>query len=137
MRRKKALKLRHKIVKETLNHKGPYLTNRRAIDLWFRYINRAVFNNELPDFDKIIIKKWLKQAMGQVCAYPDKDPKRFELEMLRKYNTKRDFIETLAHEMIHLYQFALKKDTGNHNRIFYSFRPRFKFIGEKYADCSG
>lgn len=129
MRRKKALKLRHKIVKETLNHKGPYLTNRRAIDLWFRYINRAVFNNELPDFDKIIIKKWLKQAMGQVCAYPDKDPKRFELEMLRKYNTKKDFIETLAHEMIHLYQFTLKKDTGNHNRIFYSFRPRFKFIG--------
>lgn len=129
MRRKKALKLRHKIVKETLNHKGPYLTNRRAIDLWFRYINRAVFNNELPNFDKIIIKKWLKQAMGQVCAYPDKDPKRFELEMLRKYNTKKDFIETLAHEMIHLYQFALKKDTGNHNSIFYSFRPRFKFIG--------
>ena len=129
MRRKKALKLRHKIVKETLNHKGPYLTNRRAIDLWFRYINRAVFNNELPDFDKIIIKKWLKRAMGQVCAYPDKDPKRFELEMLRKYNTKKDFIETLAHEMIHLYQFALKKDTGNHNSIFYSFRPRFKFIG--------
>ena len=129
MRRKKALKLRHKIVKETLNHKGPYLTNRRAIDLWFRYINRAVFNNELPNFDKIIIKKWLKRAMGQVCAYPDKDPKRFELEMLRKYNSKRDFIETLAHEMIHLYQFALKKDTGNHNSMFYSFRSRFKFIG--------
>jgi len=129
MRRKKALKLRHKIVKETLNHRGPYLTNRRAIDLWFRYINRAVFNNELPNFDKIIIKKWLKKAVGQVCAYPDRDPKRFELEMLRKYNTKKEFIETLAHEMIHLYQFALKKDTGNHNSIFYSFRPRFKFIG--------
>jgi hypothetical protein len=88
-----------------------------------------VFNNELPNFDKIIIKKWLKKAVGQVCAYPDRDPKRFELEMLRKYNTKKDFIETLAHEMIHLYQFALKKDTGNHNSIFYSFRPRFKFIG--------
>ncbi len=129
MRRKKALKLRHRIVKETLNHKGPYLTNRRAIDLWFRYINRAVFNNELPDFDKIVIKKWLKRAMGQVCAYPDKNPTRFELEMLKKYNNKRDFIETLAHEMIHLYQFALKKDTGNHNTTFYSFRPRFKFIG--------
>lgn len=129
MRRKKALKLRRKIVKETLDHKGPYLTNRRVIDLWFRYINRAVFNNELPNFDKIIIKKWLKRAMGQVCAYPAKSPKLIELEMLRQYNTKRDFIETLAHEMIHLYQFALKKDTGNHNSIFYSFRPKFKFIG--------
>jgi hypothetical protein len=129
MRRKKALKLRRKIQAETLGHKGPYLTSRRAIDLWFRYINRAVFDNHLPNFDKIIIKKWLKQAMGQVCAYPDKNPKRFELEMLKKYNTKRDFIETLAHEMIHLYQMKIKNDTGNHNSIFYSFRPRFKFIG--------
>ena len=116
-------------MEETLNHKGPYITSRRAIDLWFRYINKAVFNNELPNFHKITIKKWLKRAMGQVCAYPDKNPKRFELEMLKKYHNKRDFIETLAHEMIHLYQFALKKDTGNHNSTFYSFRPRFKFIG--------
>ena len=129
MRRKRALKLRRKIQVETLNDRGPYLTNRRAIDLWFRYINRAVFDNKLPNFDNIIIKKWLKRAMGQVCAYPDKNPKRFELEMLKKYHSKRDFIETLAHEMIHLYQFALKKDTGNHNSTFYSFRPRFKFIG--------
>jgi hypothetical protein len=109
MRRKRAIKLRRKIKAETLNDRGPYLTNRRAIDLWFRYINRAVFDNQLPDFDKIIIKKWLKKAMGQVCAYPDKNPKRFELEMLKKYHSKRDFIETLAHEMIHLYQFALKE----------------------------
>jgi len=129
MRRKRALKLRRKIQVETLNNRGPYLTSRRAIDLWFRYINGAVFDNQLPNFDKIIIKKWLKQAMGQVCAYPDKNPNRFELEMLKKYNTKRDFIETLAHEMIHLYQMGLKKDSGNHNSIFYSFRPRFKFIG--------
>ena len=129
MRRKRALKLRRKIQVETLNDKGPYLTNRHAIDLWFRYINRAVFDNQLPNFHKILIKKWLKRAMGQVCAYPDKNPKRFELEMLKKYRTKRDFIETLAHEMIHLYQFALKKDPGNHNSMFYSFRSRFKFIG--------
>ena len=87
MRRKRAIKLRRKIQVETLNDRGPYLTNRRAIDLWFRYINRAVFDNELPNFHKILIKKWLKQAMGQVCAYPDKNPKRFELEMLKKYRT--------------------------------------------------
>ena len=129
MRRKRAIKLRRKIQVETLNDRGPYLTNRRAIDLWFRYINRAVFDNRLPDFDKIIIKKWLKQAMGQVCAYPYINPTRFELEMLKKYKTKRDFIETLAHEMIHLYQMSVKNNSGNHNSMFYSFKPRFKFIG--------
>jgi hypothetical protein len=129
MRRKRALKLRRKIQVETLNDKGPYVTSRRAIDLWFRYINRAVFDNQLPNFHKITIKKWIKQAVGQVCAYPDINPTRFELDMLKKYNTKRDFIETLAHEMIHLYQMSVKNNSGNHNSMFYSFKPRFKFIG--------
>ena len=118
MRRKRAIKLRRKIQVETLNDRGPYLTNRRAIDLWFRYINRAVFDNELPNFHKILIKKWLKQAMGQVCAYPDKNPKRFELEMLKKYHSKRDFIETLAHEMIHLYQFAFEEGHRQSQQYF-------------------
>ena len=131
MRRKRAIKLRHKIQVETLNDRGPYLTNRRAIDLWFRYINRAVFDNQLPNFHKILIKKWLKRAMGQVCAYPDKNPKRFELEMLKKYHSKRDFIETLAHEMIHLYQFTQLNDNGAHNKLFYSFKPKLKSVGLK------
>jgi len=129
MRRKRAIKLRRKIQVETLNDRGPYVTSRRAIDLWFRYINRAVFDNQLSNFHKITIKKWIKQAVGQVCAYPDINPTRFELDMLKKYNTKRDFIETLAHEMIHLYQMSVKNNSGNHNSMFYSFKPRFKFIG--------
>ena len=112
-----------------LAHKGPYLTSVRSINLWFRYLNRALFNNQLPPFDKIILKKWLKRAVGQVCLYPDKNPTRFDLEMLRKYDSKKDFVDTLAHEMVHLYQMSCRKDSGNHNKLFYSFKPKLKFIG--------
>ena len=129
MQKRKALKLRRKIKIATMNDRGPYVTTKRSINFWFKYINKQLFDDQLPPFDRIIIKKWLKKAIGQVCTYPDKNPKRFDLEMLKKYKTKKEFIDTLAHEMIHLYQMACRKDTGNHNKLFYSFKPKFKFIG--------
>ena len=44
-------------------------------------------------------------------------------------SNKKEFVETLAHEMIHLYQMNYKGDTGNHNKLFYSFRPKLNNIG--------
>jgi hypothetical protein len=38
-------------------------------------------------------------------------------------------VDTLAHEMVHLYQMNYAGDTGNHNRLFYSYRPKFNRIG--------
>lgn len=68
--------------------------------------------------------------MGQVIQYEytRKGTKILKLEMDKKYDTKKDFIETLAHEMIHLHQFLIN-DTGNHNKLFYSFKPKLKYVG--------
>ena len=41
----------------------------------------------------------------------------------------KEFVETLAHEMIHLWQMNHKGDTGNHNKLFYSFRPKLNRLG--------
>jgi hypothetical protein len=41
-----------------------------------------------------------------------------------------EFVNTLGHEMIHLYQLQNCNDTGNHNAsLFYSLKPRLKAIG--------
>ena len=53
----------------------------------------------------------------------------FCLEMQPSYENKKEFLTTLGHEMIHLWQQTIKKDTGNHNSLFYSFRPRFRKLG--------
>ena len=45
------------------------------------------------------------------------------------YKSKKDFVDTLGHEMVHLYQMANKGDSGNHNKLFYSFEPKLKSIG--------
>ena len=41
----------------------------------------------------------------------------------------KEFVDTLGHEMVHLYQMANVGDPGNHNKLFYSFRPKLNRIG--------
>ena len=48
--------------------------------------------------------------------------------MMPKYKNKLEFLNTLAHEMVHLWQQTVMKDTGNHNKLFFSFRSKFKKI---------
>ena len=60
----------------------------------------------------------------------DKTDITFAIEMHTKYPTFRDFVETLAHEMVHLYQMTVLKDPySNHNANFYSFKNKFKSAG--------
>jgi hypothetical protein len=71
------------------------------------------------------------KCWGQVCIYEwkRKGTRQYHLEMLPEYPTKKDFVDTLGHEMVHLYQMANVGDSGNHNALFYSFKPKLKQIG--------
>ncbi len=54
----------------------------------------------------------------------------YRIELHNRYPTWKDFIETLAHEMVHLYQMQVWKDPySNHNSNFYSWRNYFKQHG--------
>jgi len=99
-------------------------------------INKSVFKNKLSPFNEILIKKIYKdktdkKCYGQVTAWTwkRKGTVQYWLEMLPSYRDKREFVDTLGHEMVHLYQMANIGDTGNHNKIFYSFRPKLNKIG--------
>ena len=110
---------------------------------WFRVINRGLFNSRLPMVE-IQIKK-LHKDWGRCVANWDnrKTPKgkfdqrkipyhidvEYYIELHVKFPTWRDFIDTLAHEMIHLWQMNHIGDTGNHNKLFYSFRPKLNRLG--------
>ena len=52
--------------------------------------------------------------------------------MLPTYPDKRDFMDTLVHEMVHLYQMTIVKDPySNHNKHFYAFTKKFINAGLK------
>ena len=123
-----------RILKRELSKRTKYKTTYKDIKYYFIMINKVVFKNKLSPFNDILIKniRYPKiTCMGQVVAWEwkRKGTRQFHLEMLPYYRDKREFVDTLGHEMVHLYQMANIGDTGNHNKIFYSFRPKLNKIG--------
>ena len=117
---------------------------------WFRYINRALFNSRLP-MVHIQVRK-LHNDWGRCVANWDnrKTPKgkfdqriipyhidvEFYIELHCKFPKWKDFIETLAHEMVHLYQMTWVKDPyANHNANFFAWRNKFKMSGLGLTRC--
>ena len=130
--KQKVLTVRKKL-KPLLSLKRKYNTTYTDIKKYFKMLNLGIFDNKLSSFNQIEIKELkYSKCMGQVIQFEwkRKGTKLHKLEMDLQYNTKKDFLETLAHEMVHLYQF-LNNDTGNHNKLFYSFAPKIKSIGLK------
>jgi len=121
-----------KTLKRELVSNRKYTTTYKDIKKYFKMLNKTIFKNVLMPFNDIQLKdlKWQK-CYGQVILWEwkGKGTVQFHLQMLPKYRNKKEFVETLAHEMIHLYQMNYKGDTGNHNKLFYSFRPKLNNIG--------
>ena len=125
-----------KVIKRELASNRKYKTTYKDIKYYFKMINKAVFKNKLAPFNEIQIKKIYKDETKKFCygqvttwVWERKGTQQFWLEMLPTYRNKKEFVETLAHEMIHLWQMNIKGDTGNHNKLFYSFRPKLNKLG--------
>ena len=128
-------KIKTKLKRELVSNRK-YKTTYKDIKYYFNLINRTVFKGKLSPFNDIKIKKIYKDVSkkhcyGQVIAweYRRKGTRVYHLEMLPYYRNKKEFVDTLGHEMVHLYQMANVGDTGNHNKLFYSFRPKLNEIG--------
>ena len=121
------IRVKKKILKETELSDKKYIVTYRDIKKYFKYFNKILFNDKLSNFNDIQIKRLFK-ASGQCVeniSY-SKGTSFFVLEMMPKYINKTEFLNTLSHEMVHLWQQTVMKDTGNHNKLFFSFKPKFK-----------
>ena len=125
-----------KVLKRELASNRKYKTTYKDVKKYFKVLNKALFKNILQPFNDIQIKKIYKDESKKFCygqvttwVWERKGTQQFWLEMLPTYRNKKEFVETLAHEMIHLWQMNIKGDTGNHNKLFYSFRPKLNKLG--------
>jgi hypothetical protein len=87
-----------------------YKTTYKDIKKYFNLINHGVFHNELAPFNDIQIKDLTRQKVyGQVVIFKQtrKGTQQLKLEMSDyMYSCFSEFINTLGHEMVHLYQLA-------------------------------
>lgn len=125
-----------RILKREFSVERKYKTTYKDINKFFKMINKAVFDNKLSPFNDISIKTIRDGRAGRYCygqvqilEWKRKGTRIYKLEMQPEYKNKKDFVDTLGHEMVHLYQMANLGDTGNHNKLFYSFGPKLKEIG--------
>jgi hypothetical protein len=131
--KKKVLTVKKKLM-PLLSLKDKYSTTYKDIKKFFKILNEGLFDNKLIPFNDIEIKELKYQrCMGQVIQLDSKrkGTRVHKLEMDTKYDTKKDFLDTLAHEMVHLYQFTQLNDNGAHNKLFYSFSSKLKVVGLK------
>jgi len=131
--KKKVLTVKKKLM-PLLSLKQKYSTTYKDIKKFFKILNEGLFDNKLSPFNDIEIKELKYQrCVGQVIQLDSKrkGTRLHKLEMDTKYDTKKDFLDTLAHEMVHLYQFTQLNDNGAHNKLFYSFSPKLKVVGLK------
>jgi hypothetical protein len=105
-----------------------YETTIEDCQKWFRVLNRELFNNSLPPVDEIDIR-WRRG----VYAWYDYDEKKpgsglTRLLMNKRYKSKRFFIDVLAHEMVHHYQYIYCEEMG-HGSSFEKWRDKFRKKG--------
>mgnify|MGYP001360015835 FL=1 len=130
-KKSKALKLKRKLIRE-LSGKRKYISTYKDIKTYFKLFNSALFDSKLSPFGQVEIKDLKRQkCIGQVVVLEWKraGTRLYKLEMLPSYPNKKDFLDTLIHEMVHLYQMQNLGDTGNHNDLFWSFEPKVNYIG--------
>ena len=121
------ISVKKRILRETNDSEKKFITTYKEIKKYFKIFNRSLFKNKLNPFNDIKIKRIIK-GTGQCVEYLSyrKGTTFIFLEMTPKYKNKSEFLNTLAHEMVHLWQQTVMKDTGNHNKLFFSYRARFK-----------
>jgi hypothetical protein len=105
-----------------------YETTLEDCRLWFNVLNRELFNNSLPQLDEIDIR-WRRKAH----AWYDYDEARpgygtSRLLMNKRYKSKQFFVEVLAHEMVHHYQYVYNEEMG-HGSSFLKWRDKFNKKG--------
>jgi hypothetical protein len=105
-----------------------YETTVEDCQRWFNILNRELFDNSLPPVDEIDIR-WRRGAHAWYDydqTLPGEGTAR--LLMNKRYKSKQFFVEVLAHEMVHHYQYIYNEEMG-HGSSFLKWRDKFNKKG--------
>lgn len=96
---------------KALDPGGPYRVTNDAVKYWFRIINHEIWQDQLPMFNTIQIRPFVKN--WAMCIEDSDNPEkiRYKLAIDHVFPSFQLFLDVLAHEMVHLYQFVEDDDT--------------------------
>lgn len=117
-----------------------YETTYEDVEKWFRILNREVFDGALREVDEIDIR-WRRGTYAYYHYTYEADPKKPKYEytklcMNKRYKSKQFFVEVLAHELVHHYQF-INGESTSHGPTFCRWSDKFNKKGLKLHKAYG
>lgn len=102
-----------------------YETTYEDCYLWFKILNREIFDNKLPPLTEFKIGRRRGTHAYYERIIDDSDPDFLEtrIHMNKKYKSKKFMISVLVHEMIHHYQIIHGLPFG-HGPSFYEWSDK-------------
>jgi integrase len=109
-----------------------YETSYEDCEKWFRILNNVFFNKELPLPTRFEIGRRRKTWGLYECIIDDNNPHLSEsvIKMNHRYKSKKFFVEVLAHEMVHHWQYV-SGNPVNHGSTFGEWSARLEKKGIK------
>jgi len=95
-----------------------FYPTKHLITRWFNIFNQEIFNNEIYPFHEIeILQK--KGCHAEHIPYEEHDGKIYGvLSIADRFINKNEFLYTLAHEMIHQWQWMTLNKTSHGNSFW-------------------
>lgn len=120
---------RARLIKLVKNSKpGKYKPNINDIVYWYDNLNEHIFDDELPTLQKVhILKKAPYWAETHCKKFKDGTP-HHGMKFSPDYKSFKEFLEILAHEMVHVWEFKTYGYMG-HEKHFHSMAPKLKRFG--------
>lgn len=105
-----------------------YETSVEDCQKWFNILNRELFDGALSQVEEIDIR-WRRGAHAWY-EYEKGERNRNTPRLLinKRYKSKKFFVEVLAHEMVHHYQYLNNEEMG-HGPSFLKWRGKFNKKG--------
>jgi hypothetical protein len=123
-----------------LQKKLSYRPTKREVKKLYNIINEEIFNNELPPAS-LEIKSHCRGYWGMCMAQgfnPKKKSSQCKIRLTDRWYCKQWLIDTLAHEMVHQYQWDIyskerdkegKEPIMSHGPSFHKFRKQLAEYG--------
>lgn len=122
---KKRQKTESKLLKFMLKDEilaNPYVPSKKVVQYWFNLINLEIFHGELPKFKEIELSP-RRGYWGKCEGYDDNGIFYWcILKLHDKFRSKHHFIEVLAHEMVHFYEWV-NYNKMTHGKTFQEWKP--------------
>ena len=113
-----------KTIRENKKYKKIFIPSKHAVTRWTIILNEEIFNNKIHPFKDIEIRR-RHGCHAEHIGWESGPFVYGELSMNNWFWNKSEFIYTLAHEMIHQFQW-MKYHKTDHGRTFMKWKNKLR-----------